>query len=383
MDQESSMSAPATGLQLQSLVTQAGELQLTLARVPVRAPASDEVVIRVEATPINPSDLGLLLGPADVSHARAQGSGDAVRISFPLPPQAMRMLAARVGQALPVGNEGAGAVVEAGSSPQAQELLGKVVALSTGSMYAEYRVAKVADLLVTKDGTTSVQAASSFVNPLTVLGMLATMRREGHTALVHTAAASNLGQMLNRLCSKERVALVNIVRGAAQAKVLKDIGAEYVLESGAPTFMEDLIAALDATGATLAFDAVGGGKLASQILTAMEAVQSKKLAAYNRYGSAVHKQVYIYGALDLGPTDLTRSFGFSWGVGGWLLTHFLVGIGAEAGAQLRRRVAEELTTTFASRYTRTISLHDALNPQIIAAYHRRATGEKYLITPNS
>jgi NADPH:quinone reductase len=350
--------------------------------VPVREPAIDEVLIRVEATPINPSDLGLLLGPADVSRVRMEGSGDAVVVAMPLPPQAMRMMAARVGKALPVGNEGAGLVVAAGTSPPAQDLLGKVVAVSTGSMYAEYRVAKVADLLVTKDGTTPVQAASCFVNPLTVLGMIATMRREGHTALVHTAAASNLGQMLNRVCINERVGLVNIVRSAAQARILKDIGAKYVVESTAPNFKDDLIAAVEATEATLAFDAIGGGKLASQILTAMEAVQSKKLVAYNRYGSAVLKQVYIYGGLDLGPTELSRAFGMSWGVGGWLLPIFLGKIGADATKQLRQRVAEELTTTFASHYTQTISLHEALRPEIIAAYNRRATGEKYLITPN-
>jgi NADPH2:quinone reductase len=376
------MSVPATGLQLQSLVTQSGEVHLTLARVPVPEPAADEVVIRVEATPINPSDLGVLLGPADVSRMRTEGSGDSVRVVIPMPPQGMRMMAARVGQAVPVGNEGAGVVVAAGSSPQARELLGKVVAVSTGSMYAEYRVAKVADLLVTKGETTPVQAASSFVNPLTALSMIETLRREGHTALVHTAAASNLGQMLNRLCMKEGVSLVNIVRGAPQAQVLKDIGARYVIESGAPTFMEDLITAVEATNATLGFDAVGGGKLATQILTAMEVAQSKKLGAYSRYGSTVHKQVYIYGGLDLGPTELTRAFGMAWGVGGWLLPNFLSKIGPEAAQQLRQRVAQELTTTFASHYTQTISLQEALQPEVITAYHRRATGEKYLIAPH-
>ena len=376
------MPVPATGLQLQSLVTQSGEVQLTLARVPVREPAIDEVVIRVEATPINPSDLGILLGTADTSHARTEGSGNDIRVAFPVPPQGMRLMAARVGQPLPVGNEGAGVVVSTGSSPQAKALLGKVVAVSTGSMYAEYRVAKVADLLVTKEGTTSVQAASAFVNPLTALGMIATLRREGHTALVHTAAASNLGQMLHRLCINEGVGLVNVVRGRAQAQVLKDIGAKHVVESTGPTFMEDLIAAINATEATLAFDAVGGGKLASQILTAMEAVQSKKLAAYNRYGSTVHKQVYIYGGLDIGPTELGRAFGMAWGVGGWLLPNFLSKAGPDAAKQLRERVAEELTSTFASRYTQTISLQEALRPEVIAAYHRRATGEKYLITPD-
>lgn len=376
------MSVPPTGLQLQSLVTQGCEVQLTLARVPVPAPAADEVVIRVEATPINPSDLGVLLGPADISRMLSEGGGDNVRIVVPMPPQGMRMMAARVGQPVPVGSEGAGVVVAVGSAPQAQQLMGKVVAVATGSMHAEYRVAKVTDVLVTKSGTTPEQAASSFVNPLTALSMIETMRREGHTSLVHTAAASNLGQMLNRLCINEGIGLVNVVRGAAQAQILKEIGARYVIESVAPSFREDLIAGVEATNATLGFDAIGGGKLAAQILTAMEAAQSKKLAAYNRYGSTVHKQVYIYGGLDLGPTELFRAFGMAWGVGGWLLPNFLARIGPEKVEQLRQRVAEELTTTFASHYTRMISLQEALQPAVIAAYHRRATGEKYLIAPN-
>jgi NADPH2:quinone reductase len=382
MHQEIPMSVPPTGLQLQSLVTQGCEVHLTLARVPVAAPAADEVVIRVEAAPINPSDLGVLLGPADVSRMRTEGAGDDVRIVVPMPPQGMRMMAARVGQALAVGTEGSGVVVAAGSAPQAQELMGRVVAVAMGSMYAEYRVAKVADVLPTRSGTTSEQAASSFVNPLTALSMIETMRREAHTALVHTAAASNLGQMLNRLCINEGIGLVNIVRGAAQAKVLKEIGAKYVVESVAPTFPEDLLAAVEATNATLGFDAIGGGKLAAQILTAMEAAQSKKLGAYSRYGSTVHKQVYIYGGLDLGPTELARAFGMAWGVGGWLLPNSLTKFGPKAASQFRKRVAEELTTTFVSRYTQTISLREALKPEVIVAYHRRATGEKYLIAPN-
>jgi len=376
------MPAPADGLQLQSLVTSDGELQLSLPRVPVPAPAADEVVIRVEATPINPSDLGLLIGPADISRARVEGSGESVRVSAPIAPQVMRMLAARVGQSMPVGNEGAGVVVAAGSSPEAQKLVGKVVAALGGSMYAQYRVARVSDLLVPKDGTTPAQAASCFVNPLTALGFVETMRREGHTALVHTAAASNLGQMLNKICINEGIALVNIVRSAEQAKILKEIGAKYIVDSTAPTFLDDLTAAIDATNATLAFDAIGGGKLAGQILGAMEVVQSRKAGAYSRYGSSVHKQVYIYGGLDLSPTELTRSFGLMWGLGGWLLTPFLMKAGPEVAARLRQKVADELTTTFASHYTQTISLTEALKPDVIAAYNKKTTGEKYLINPN-
>jgi NADPH:quinone reductase len=375
------MSVPSTSLQLQSLLTPDAEVQLMLVRAPVLSPAANEVVIRVEAAPINPSDLGALFGPSDITRMRVEGTGDDVRIVVPMPPPGMRMLAARIGRPIPVGTEGAGVVVAAGASPQAQALLGKVVAVAMGSMYAEYYVANVADLLPTKEGTTPEQAASSFVNPLTVLCMIETMRREGHSALVHTAAASNLGQMLNRLCIKEGIGLVNIVRSTAQAEILKALGADYVIDSTSATFRDDLTAAVGATNATLGFDAIGGGKLAAQILSAMEAAQSKKLEAYSRYGSTVHKQVYIYGGLDLGPTELARAFGMAWGLGGWLLPHALNKLGAETSELLRKRVAGELTSTFASRYTRTISLREALNPENIAAYHKRATGEKYLIAP--
>lgn len=375
-------SVPASGLQLRSLVTKEGELQVSLARVPIGEPAADEVLVRVEATPINPSDLGLLFGPADVTRAQVQGSGESTTIVAPIPPQTMRMLAARVGQAMPVGNEGAGVVVKAGSSKEAQALVGKTVALLGGAMYAQYRTVKAADVLLLRDGTTPAEGASCFVNPLTSLGMVETMRREGHKALVHTAAASNLGQMLNKLCQKEGISLVNIVRSTEQEKLLREIGAKYVCNSTSPTFMEDLIAALAASGATLAFDAIGGGKLASQILTAMEIAASKDAGSYSRYGSNTYKQVYIYGALDTGPTELARSFGFSWGVGGWLLTPFLMKIGPAEIQKLRQRVADEIKTTFASHYTRTISLAEALQLDTIAAYTKRATGEKFLINPN-
>lgn len=349
--------------------------------MPVAKPAAEEVVIRVEAAPINPSDLGAMLGPADISRMRVDGSGEAMQVIIPMPPEAMHAMAARIGQSLPAGIEGAGVVVAAGSSPDAQALMGKVVAVSTGAMYAQYRVANLADLLVMKGGATSVEAASSFVNPLTALGMLETMRREGHAGLVHTAAASNLGQMLNRLCLADRVPLVSIVRSGAQAKVLRDIGAKHVVDSSSETFLKDLTAEIAATNATLCFDVIGGGKLVSQVLTAMEVAQVAKLTGYQRYGSGVHKQVYICGLLDTNPTELTHTFGLAWGVGGWLLNNFLPRIGAEAARRLRDRVAEELTTNFASHYTRTISLREALDPAIIAAYHRRATGEKYLIAP--
>lgn len=374
---------PATGLQIRSLLGKDGELRLSLARIPVEEPKDDEVLIRVEATPINPSDLGLLVGTADMTRATSSGQGEAAVVTARMPEPSLRMMAARLDQSLPVGNEGAGTVVRAGQSPAAQALLGKTVATFGGAMYSQFRMAKAGDVLVLKDGTTAAQGASCFVNPLTSLGMVETMRREGHTALVHTAAASNLGQMLARLCANEGIGLVNVVRSAAQEKILRDLGARHVCNSAAPSFADDLLAAIIETKSTLAFDAIGGGRLASQILTSMEIAANRNAPAYSRYGSNTHKQVYIYGALDMGPTELARSYGFAWGVGGWLLTPFLMKIGAHEAQRLRQKVAEEITTTFASHYTRTISLSEALQLQTIIAYNKRATGEKFLINPNA
>ncbi len=373
---------PATGLQLRSLLTKDGVLEISLTRVPVGEPAADEVVIRVDATPINPSDLGLLIGPADMSKATTSGSGESFKVTAQMPAPAMRMMAARFDQSLPVGNEGAGVVVKAGASKEAQALLGKTVATFGGAMYAQFRTAKAADALVLKDGTTAAEGASCFVNPLTSLGMVETMKREGHKSIVHTAAASNLGQMLSKLCAKDGIPLINIVRSAEQEKILRDIGAKHVCNSTAPTFQDDLVKALVETKATLAFDAIGGGKLGSQILTAMEIAASRDASTYSRYGSTTFKQLYIYGGLDMSPTELSRSYGFSWAVGGWLLTPFLMKAGPAEVERLRQRVVDEIKTTFASQYTRTISLVDALKLENIAVYNRRATGEKFLINPS-
>jgi NADPH:quinone reductase-like Zn-dependent oxidoreductase len=368
-------------LQLRSLVKSSGELELSLARVPVPEPGPDEVLVRIEAAPINPSDLGLLVGPADLSTAKVSGSGADAVVTAQVPPQAMRMLTARLDQSMPVGNEGAGVVIKAGASPQAQALMGKTVAILGGATYAQHRVAKAADCLELPTDATPADGASCFVNPLTALGMVETMRREGHSALVHTAAASNLGQMLNRICLADGVQLVNIVRSPEQAELLRKAGARHVVDSSAPSFLDDLTKALVETGATLAFDAIGGGKLAGQILNCMEVAANLKADGYSRYGSSVYKQVYIYGGLDIRPTELNRAFGMSWGLGGWLLTPFLMKIGPEATAKLKARVAAELKTTFASHYTAEISLAEVLKPEVMAAYNKRATGEKYLINP--
>jgi hypothetical protein len=212
--------------------------------------------------------------------------------------------------------------------------------------------------------------------------MTETMRREGHKALVHTAAASNLGQMLNKICLKDGIGLVNIVRSKEQADILHKIGAKHVVDSTSPTFMDDLTNALVETGATIAFDAIGGGKLAGQILAGMETAINKTAKVYSRYGSSVHKQVYIYGSLDPRPVELNRAFGMAWGVGGWLLLPFMMKIGPVDGQKLRERVVAELKTTFASHYTKVVSLQEVLDPSNIAVYAKRATGEKFLINPN-
>ena len=374
---------PDTALELRSLVTSQGALELSLQDVAVPTPGADEVLVRVEAAPINPSDLGLLVAGADMTTAKVAGTPERPVVTAPLGAGALKGLSARVDESLPVGNEGAGTVVAAGSSPAAQALLGRTVGVAGGAMYSQYRVVGAASCLVLPEGASAKDGASSFVNPMTALGMVETMRREGHSALVHTAAASNLGQMLVKLCAKDGVPLVNVVRKAEQEDLLRGLGATHVCNTSSPSFATDLVEALKATSATLAFDATGGGTLASDILNAMEQAINATAAEYSRYGSAVHKQVYVYGGLDTGPTVLTRNFGMAWGLGGWLLTPFLQTAGAETIGRLRARVGEELTTTFASTYTREVSLAGMLAPEAFTAYVKRATGEKFLVTPHS
>ena len=372
--------ANLSGLELRSKITSGGKLELSLEEAVVPVPAADEVVVRIEASPINPSDLGMLLGPADASTFTAGGTAERPTATAVVPQSRLAAVAGRLDQSMLVGNEGAGVVVEAGA--EARAWLGRRVATRTFGMYAQYRVARMADCLLLPAGATSRQGASAFINPLTALGMVETLRREGHSALVHTAAASSLGHMLNRLCQADNIPLVNIVRSAEQVAILRGIGAKYVLDSTSPTFAAELTDAVAETNATLAFDAIGGGTLVATILTCMERAAGRKATSYNRYGSTTHKQVYIYGGLDLRPTELSRNFGMAWGVGGWLVTWFLQKIGSRDTQRLRERVAAELTSTFATHYTAEISLLEALAPAVIAAYNKRATGEKYLITPN-
>ncbi|MET0701538.1 MAG: zinc-binding dehydrogenase [Mycobacterium sp.] len=374
---------PDTALELRSLVTSEGTLELSLHDVPVPVPAANEVLVRVEASPINPSDLGLLTAGADLTTATVTGTPERPVVTAALRAGAVAGLTARLDKSLPVGNEGAGTVVAAGSSSAAQALLGKKVGVAGGAMYSQYRAVDAAACLVLPEGASAREGASSFVNPLTALGMVETMRREGHSALVHTAAASNLGQMLVKICLTDGIPLVNVVRKPDQEQLLRSLGAVHVLNSTSPSFPTDLVEALAATSATLAFDATGGGTLAGQILNAMERAASATATEYSRYGSTVHKQVYIYGGLDTSPTVLTRNFGMAWGIGGWLLTPFLQNADAETLGRLRARVADELTTTFASTYTQEVSLAGVLKPEAFHVYDKRATGEKFLITPQA
>ena len=374
---------PASALQLRSLIQADGQLEVTLADLPVPEPADDEVLVRIEATPLNPSDIGLLFGAADLSTARFSGTPARPILTASVPQKVMPGMAGRVGQSMPVGNEAAGVVVKAGSSPAARQLLGRMVAIIGGAMYAQYRAIPAAQCLLLPEGTAAADGASCFVNPLTALGMVETLRREGHTALLHTVGASNLGQILQRICLKDGVGLVNIVRKPEQEALLRGQGAVHVCDSSAPDFIARLTDALAATGATLAFDAIGGGRLAGQILQCMEVAINRNAREYSRYGSNVHKQVYIYGGLDRNPIELPRNIGMAWGTGGWLLFPFLHTLGTARAQELKTRVASELTTTFASHYTRSVSLAGALQADAVTDYCRQATGTKYLILPQT
>lgn len=371
-----------TNLQIRSLVKRNGELELSLTEMPIPEPGPNEVLVRVEASPLNPSDLGLLFGAANMSMAQSSIMDGRPVVTAPIPEAGMKSMTGRLDVSMPVGNEGAGVVIAAGTSVAAQKLLGKTVAVLAGAMYTQYRCVSVEQCLLLPDDATAADGASSFVNPLTALGMTETMRREGHKALVHTAAASNLGQMLNRICLQDHIGLVNIVRGQEQEQILRAAGAKHVCNSGSANFMQELTDAIIATGATIAFDAIGGGKLAGQILSCMEAALNKTSAEYSRYGSATHKQVYIYGGLDPSPTEFVRDFGMSWGMGGWLLFPFLQKIEPAVVQKLKQRVAAELKTTFASHYSKQVSLYEALQLDEISIYGKRSTGAKYLVNPN-
>jgi len=368
-------------MQLTSTISSDNKLTLALQEIDMPQPSSDEVVVRIEAAPLNPSDLAVMFSVADMSTAAQAGNEQNPTITAEVPAKFMSAVKTRVDKDTPVGNEGAGTVVAAGSSDAAQALMGKMVAVIGGGTYRQYHCVNVKSCLPLKEGTTAKEGASSFVNPLTSLAMVETMRAEGHKAIIHAAAASSLGQMLNRICIADGIDLVNIVRREEQEALLRDMGAKYVVNSSSETFLADLTAAIAETGATIAFDPIGGGQLASDILNCMEAAITQDVEEYSVYGSDTYKQVYIYGALNRGPITLNRNFGFAWGVNGFLLFNALGKLGADTVMAMRKRVAEEITTTFASRYTHEVSLAEALHLRSIAAYGKQATGEKYLITP--
>ncbi len=374
---------PEHALELRSTLSDDGIVTLAVRSTDVPPPGDDQVVVRVDAAPINPSDLGMLFAGGDADASLAAGDGMYPGVSLPVSAAVLAAQHARLGKAMPVGNEGGGVVVAAGASPAAQALVGRVVGFLSGNAYAQYRTLHVSQCLAMADGTDPADAAAAFVNPLTALGMVETMRAEGHTALVHTVGASNLGLMLNRICVDDGVGLVNIVRRPEHVDLLRAEGAAHVVDSSAETFIDDLTAALRETGATIAFDAIGGGELAGTLLSRMETVAGERASEFSRYGSDTHKQVYIYGGLDRGPTTLRRDFGMSWGIGGWLLTPFLMKLGQEGADRLRRRVADEITTTFASTYGMRLSLADAVDPVQVRRYAKMATGDKALITPNA
>ncbi|WP_369063723.1 zinc-binding dehydrogenase [Burkholderia gladioli] len=372
---------PTSALELRSLITSQGQLRLWLETAPVPAPADDEILVRIEAAPVNPSDILGLLGPADIATLARDAAAQPPVTTADVPAELLASAAARHDLPLSLGNEGAGTVVAAGD--QARHLLGRAVALrSPLGAYAQYRAVSAAEVLVLPEGTAPEAGASALINPMTALSMLETMRVEGHTALIHTAAASNLGQMLVKICAADGVPLVNVVRNASQVALLRELGAQYVLDSSAADFDAALVEAIEATGATLAFDAIGGGDMAERLLTAMGVVTTRRMTRYDRYGSSTHRQVYLYGTLDPSPTILTRRSGLAWGMGGWLLTWRLRQFGETTAARMRERIVAELETTFASRYGERITLAQLVEPETIRRYTRRATGEKFLVEPN-
>ncbi|MBT5488348.1 MAG: zinc-binding dehydrogenase [Halieaceae bacterium] len=369
-------------LQMQSCVHENATVECALVEITIPDPKPDEVVVAVEAAPINPSDLGLMFGAADLSTVQEVERNGQPALLLDVPAAAMRAMAPRVGHWMGVGNEGSGRVIAAGDGEAAQALLGQRVGMFGGEMYAAYRCLPAAQCIAFPDTISAEQAASCFVNPMTALGFLETRDMESHGAMVHTAAASNLGQMLVRLCQADKIPLVNIVRSEAQVTLLRDMGAEWVLNTQSEQFMPELIKALKATGATVAFDAIGGGRLVNRILTAME-IAAAQTGPWSRYGSEEVKQAYIYGQLDMSATELTRGYGWVWSVSGWLLTPFMNRAGPDRVARMRKRVVDEIDSTFLSHYSSRLSLQASLSATAVADYGARKTGQKTLLKMTS
>jgi NADPH2:quinone reductase len=375
------MEAIATSaLELRSRISSAGRLEVSLVDVPVQTPGPGEVLVRIDAAPLNPSDMGLLFGPANLAEAEYSGTADRPVLRAPVNPATLDRLKLRLDKSLPVGNEGCGSVVRAGAG--VEHLLGRTVSVYGGAMYTQYRCLPAVNCLVLPGGVSAEQGASGFVNPLTALGLVETAQQAGHKAIIQTAAGSNVGHMVAKICAADGIPLISIVRRADQIETLRTLGSRYVLDTSSDTFDQELAEAVDDTRATVAFDAVGG-PLTGRMLNAMEAGLGRKETAYSRYGVPIVKDVYVYGSLDTRPVEVSLfGVGLYWGVRGWLLFQYLEKIGSETGQRLRERVAREIHTTFATRYKGSVSLSEALSREAVGNYYQRRTGEKYLITPN-
>lgn len=367
---------PTSGKQLFTTLAADGTLTVEIEEVSVPDPTGNQVLVKMEAAPINPSDLAILTGAADLENA-VYSNG---KFAATMPEPFNKASKARHGQKLPAGNEGAGTVVAAGDGAMAQGLVGQRVACVPGNAYSQYVLADA--MMCMPLGDHSAEAgASAFVNPMTALGFTECAKRDGQSAIVHTAAASNLGQMLIKICAEDGLDLVNIVRKSENVDMLKGKGAKYVVNSSDDDFMAQLRSAIDETGAFYGFDPIGGGQSVDTVFKAMEQVAVSKMSDYSRYGSDQKKQMFIYGRLDLGATILTPSYGFGWTLSGWLLTPFLQNAGMETVMRMRKRVLDNLTTTFASHYKTRVTLEEMLTKDAVIDYRAMKTGEKYLVTP--
>jgi NADPH:quinone reductase-like Zn-dependent oxidoreductase len=364
-----------TGKQLFSTLED-GKLTVEIVDTEFAQPVGNQVLVEMEAAPINPSDLAILTGMAELENAE-YSPGKFVAV---MPEPFNSAQKGRHGKRLPAGNEGAGKVVASGDSEAAQSLLGQRVACVPGNAYSQYCLAD-AGLCLPLGSLSSEQGASAFVNPMTVLGFVETARMEQQGAIIHTAAASNLGQMLIKVCHEDNIPLVNIVRRQEHVGLLKDLGANHVINSSDDDFIDQLCAAISETNAYCGFDPIGGGHAVDNCFKAMERVAASKMTEFSRYGSDQAKKMYIYGRLDFGPTLLTPSYGFGWTLSGWLLTPFLQKAGLETLLRMRERVLDGLSTTFASTYKRKVSLEEMLTREAVLDYRTMKTGEKYLVTP--
>jgi NADPH:quinone reductase-like Zn-dependent oxidoreductase len=366
-----------TGKQLFSTLAD-GKLTVEVVDTEFADPTGNQVLVQMEAAPINPSDLAILTSAADLENAEYSDG----KFIADMPEPFYSAQKGRHGLRMPAGNEGAGTVVAAGEGEMAQALMGQRVACVPGNAYSQYCIADAAMCLPLGD-ISSEEGASAFVNPMTALGFVETARMEEQGAIIHTAAASNLGQMLIKICQEDDIPLVNIVRKAEHVDMLSGLGATHIVNSSDDDFSKQLRQAIETTDAYLGFDPIGGGQAVDNCFKAMEQVAVKKMSEFSRYGSDQQKKMYIYGRLDLGPTILTPAYGFGWTLSGWLLTPFLQMAGMETIIRMRQRVLDGLTTTFASSYKRKVSLEEMLTRDAVLDYREMKTGEKYLVTPRA